>query len=139
MVGICIAIASELNLGLTPYPGAGFAIPANRATTVARQLIERGQVVLPRGRAYSTVLVDEAAQFPHGLHDDMIDTMVMAIEYLMPKGWVWDADQKRRSAAAPPSNNVELLQKQLRDAVRRKIQDNARSNEDQGSPWHGGM
>lgn len=103
-------------------------------------VIERGQVYLPRGRAHSSVLVDESAQFPHGTHDDMVDTMVMAIEYLMPKAWVWDADQKRRSSEAPPTNNVELLNKQLRDALRQKIRDNARSNESQGgSPWHGGM
>ncbi|MCK4300397.1 MAG: trypsin-like peptidase domain-containing protein, partial [Planctomycetes bacterium] len=45
VVGICIAIASDNNLGFTPYPGTGFAIPANRVRDVTRQLIDRGKVV----------------------------------------------------------------------------------------------
>lgn len=45
VVGICIAIASDNNLGFTPYPGTGFAIPADRVRDVTRQLIDRGKVV----------------------------------------------------------------------------------------------
>lgn len=45
VVGLCIAIASENNLGFTPYPGTGFAIPANRVREVAQALIERGKVI----------------------------------------------------------------------------------------------
>jgi serine protease Do len=44
-VGICIAIASEVNFGLTPYPGTGFAVPANRVRNVVDQLIQHGKVV----------------------------------------------------------------------------------------------
>jgi len=102
-------------------------------------VIERGQVFLPRGRASSSVLVDECAQFPHGTHDDMVDTMVMAIEYLMPKAWVWDADQKRRAQEAPPTNNRELMNQTLRAAIRKRVEANARANDDQGSPWAGGL
>jgi serine protease Do len=45
VVGICIAIASEVNFGLTPYPGTGFAVPSNRVKSVVDQLIEHGKVV----------------------------------------------------------------------------------------------
>lgn len=106
-------------------------------------VIERGQVYLPRGRAKASILVDEAAQFPHGTHDDMVDAMVMAVEYLMPKAWVWDADQKRRAAEEPPENNVEMMNQQLREAIKKKIaagaarRDNA--NRDSASQWHGGL
>jgi len=103
-------------------------------------VIERGQVFLPRGRAHSSVLVDEAAQFPHGTHDDMVDAMVMAVEYLMPKAWVWDADQKRQASMQPPKNNVELLNSQLRAAIQKRIkQQAAGSDESRHSPWGGGL
>jgi len=103
-------------------------------------VIERGQVFLPRGRAHSTILVDEAAQFPHGTHDDMIDAMVMAVEYLMPKAWVWDADQRQQAANAPPTNNIELFNQQLRKAIQARIKDQATSGEEsQRSPWGGGI
>jgi serine protease Do len=45
VVGICIAIASEANFGLTPFPGTGFAVPANRVKNVVEQLVEHGKVV----------------------------------------------------------------------------------------------
>jgi len=45
VIGICVAIASENNMGFTPYPGTGFAIPADRVIDVAQQLIDRGKVV----------------------------------------------------------------------------------------------
>jgi len=105
-------------------------------------VIERGQVYLPRGRAHSSVLVDEAAQFPHGTHDDMVDTMVMAIEYLMPKGWVWDADQKRRAAESPPENNVDLMRQTLHAAIKKKIADTRSGRNDEraeAAQWHGGL
>ena len=105
-------------------------------------VIERGQVFLPRNRAHSTVLVDEAAQFPHGIHDDMIDAMVMAIEYLMPRAWVYDADAKRQAANAPPENNVDLLRQTLHAAIQKKIAATraGRNNERADSAqWHGGL
>jgi len=45
VVGICVAIASENFMGVAPYPGTGFAIPADRVRDVTRQLIDRGKVV----------------------------------------------------------------------------------------------
>lgn len=92
-------------------------------------VIERGQVWIPSGgRCYANVLVDEAAQFPHGTHDDTVDTMVMALEFLMPKAWVWDAEEKRRAANEGPRNNIELMEEQLRNSIRKKIAEAARSN-----------
>lgn len=103
-------------------------------------VIERGQVYIPREGAWATRLVDEAAQFPHGTHDDMIDAMVMAIEYLMPGGWVYDADEKRRKAEAPPENNIELMRQELHAAIQKKISEGAKGRNPAGSEmWGGGF
>ena len=106
-------------------------------------VVERGQVYLPHSRAYSSILVDEAAQFPHGVHDDMIDAMVMAVEYLMPKAWVYDAEMKRRSAEDSPQNNIELMHQGLHDAIKKKVEDGRSRREsferEERAMWHGGL
>jgi serine protease Do len=45
VVGICIAIASEVSFGFTPYPGAGIAVPSDRVKSVVDQLVAHGKVV----------------------------------------------------------------------------------------------
>jgi predicted phage terminase large subunit-like protein len=92
-------------------------------------IIERGQVFLPRNRSYSSVLVDEAAQFPHGAHDDTVDAMVQAIEYLMPKGWAHENLTEREKRNLRPTNNRELLWHELRGKINEKIKHQQRQRE----------
>lgn len=51
-----------------------------RARAVAPQ-IEAGQVFLPRGKKFADELVEEAAAFPLGKNDDMVDAMSQALEH----------------------------------------------------------
>jgi predicted phage terminase large subunit-like protein len=84
-------------------------------------VIERGQVFLPRDISWSGIMVDEAAQFPHGAHDDMVDAMVQAIQYLMPRAWGWENEDAEARAEAEPTNNRELLAHDLRKKIQAKI------------------
>lgn len=60
-------------------------IPVNpRGSKTARAnavcpLIEAGNVFLKRGAEFSRLLMDEAAVFPSGAHDDMVDAMTQAL------------------------------------------------------------
>ena len=83
-------------------------------------VIQRGQVFLPRGRSWAMKLVDEAANFPNGQHDDLIDMLVQGIQHLMPRVWV--AQNVAASAArnAPPANPREAYFAHLRACVARK-------------------
>lgn len=84
-------------------------------------VIERGQVFLPRGGAWSSVLVDEAAQFPHAVHDDMVDAMVQALTFLMPRGWVHENLSARERKNLQPTDNVEAYYDDLRAKVKKRL------------------
>ena len=101
-------------------------------------IIERGQVYLPRNRSYSSIMVDEAAQFPHGAHDDMVDAMVQAVEYLMPKTWVHENLTAREAKNLQPTNKRELLSYGLHAKIRQRIKDGERNRSFEGAPMSGG-
>lgn len=50
--------------------------PKEARITVCAPLVESGHIVLPEGDA-AEAMIDEAAAFPEGDHDDMIDAMAM--------------------------------------------------------------
>jgi hypothetical protein len=96
--------------------------------------IEDGNVFLPRthskhaeaGRCHVEVaneLVAEGAAFPHGAHDDLVDSCVQGVSYLIPKGWAalreWGrviAEEKDAGVGFVQQHNIAL-----RQAVRKKI------------------
>ena len=45
-------------------------------------LVEAGNVLLPEGATWVGELVEEAAQFPKGANDDMVDALTQALNYL---------------------------------------------------------
>lgn len=51
-------------------------------TRAVAPFIESGHVQLIEGKAWAAALVDEAASFPKGEHDDMLDAMTQAISRL---------------------------------------------------------
>lgn len=66
-----------------------FCIPVNpKGGKVARvnavsAAIESGHVYLPIGATWLSDFVDQAAAFPNGAHDDMVDSMSQALNYLI--------------------------------------------------------
>jgi predicted phage terminase large subunit-like protein len=84
-------------------------------------VVERGHVWLPRGRSWALQLVDEAAQFPHGAHDDLIDMLVQAIQKLLPKTWTWENTQERLKGAPHITTPLELHNYQMHEAIKRKM------------------
>ncbi len=109
--------------GITPVgvKGKSKIIRLHWGVNSVAAVIERGQVFLPRGVSWAGVLVDEAAQFPHGTHDDMVDAMVQGITFLMPRSWGWENVEQRRLDEALPTNNKELMAHEMRKKVQAKI------------------
>ena len=62
--------------GMIPITPRGGKVA--RANAVC-PLIEAGNVFLKRGAQFSQMLVEEAAYFPSGKHDDMVDAMTQAL------------------------------------------------------------
>jgi predicted phage terminase large subunit-like protein len=87
----------------------------------AAAVTERGQVWLPRNRKWALDLVDEAAQFPHGAHDDMVDQFSQAINHLLPRTWSWENMQKRAALGPNLTTQIELHNHQVHEAIRKKL------------------
>ena len=45
-------------------------------------IMEAGRLYIPRGKEWANDLFDEALAFPNGAHDDQVDCMTMAIQYM---------------------------------------------------------
>jgi predicted phage terminase large subunit-like protein len=86
-------------------------------------IIERGQVFLPRERAWARKLVDEAAQFPHGQHDDLVDMLVQGIEHLMPRAWIAENRARRAARAMPPQNLQEAMSRELHEKIHARMKE----------------
>ncbi len=60
----------------------------------------------------------------------MVDAMVQAVTYLMPRSWGWENTEARRKAAAEPTTNKELFAHEMRKKVQEKIEAQARQKWD---------
>ena len=60
------------------------SVDADKATRAAAitGVIEAGKVFLPASASWLNDYVDELAAFPHGVHDDAVDSTTQAINYL---------------------------------------------------------
>jgi predicted phage terminase large subunit-like protein len=76
-------------------------------------LIEAGQVFLPRGQAFSESLMDEAAQFPNGAHDDQLDALSQALAHLQPGVWNPAEAQKPK-----PTNLYEMRAQEMEQKLK---------------------
>lgn len=72
-------LTTEINK-ITPINPQGGKV--SRAAAVS-PIIERGDVLLPMYEGYTKETIDEWAKFPNGSHDDRVDMMSQAINYLM--------------------------------------------------------
>lgn len=66
------------NVPITPMPAKGSK--ESRASAVL-VLFEQGCVYYPEGREWAEELIEECATFPHGKHDDQVDTVVNALAF----------------------------------------------------------
>jgi predicted phage terminase large subunit-like protein len=96
-------------------------------------VIQRGKVFLPRGRSWAMKLVDEAANFPNGQHDDLIDMLVQAIEYLMPAAWASQSIAEAAARRAPPNTPREAYVAHLRACIAKKQQAYRKATVQRGS------
>ena len=95
-------------------------------------VIERGQVFLARGVSWSAKIVDEAAAFPHGAHDDLVDMLVHGIEHLMPRAWVSENLARRAARNPQPTNFVEQHRQERWAAIHKRVE-RAQKAKKQGS------
>jgi len=127
-------LESELS-GIVPVRAQGSkTVRLHWGVSSVAGFIEDGNVFLPRthskhaeaGRCHVEVaneLVAEGAAFPHGAHDDLVDSCVQGVSYLIPKGWAalreWGrviAEEKDAGVGFVQQHNIAL-----RQAVRKKI------------------
>lgn len=76
-------------------------------------LIAAGDVVLPEGRTWAGQLVDEAASFPNGAHDDQLDALSQALAALA-RGSGSVAQPRRQVHGAPIATPGAPLRRRLR-------------------------
>lgn len=68
--------------GLVPITPQGDKLARARAVSA---YVEAGDTFLPEGKDFAEALVDEAASFPNGTHDDMVDAWSQAMGALTGK------------------------------------------------------
>jgi predicted phage terminase large subunit-like protein len=99
--------------GIIAWPPKGRRMDSKEARVQAvAPLIEAGQVWLPKGQGFSEQLVDEAAGFPNGAHDDAIDCCAHALNALQPGAW-----NPMAKAVPPPKDLRELRARQWAEAL----------------------
>lgn len=76
-------------------------------------LIASGDVVLPEGSPWAMALVDEAAAFPNGSHDDQLDALSQALTALAKGPASVAAPQRIVRGAAPTTPGQPIVRRQL--------------------------
>lgn len=75
-----------------------------------QHLLENGLVYAP-DRRWADLLINEAASFPRGSHDDLVDTMTGALGYFRTSGMLQfpdERDDEVRTIARPPGEKKRL-------------------------------
>lgn len=78
-----IAMLNKKIPGLVAWPPKGSKLQRLNAVI---PLIESGNVYLP-DTPWAKELIEEAAAFPNGAHDDQVDALTQGLTYLMPEIW----------------------------------------------------
>ena len=68
--------------------------------------IEAGNVYLPKDKRFTSLFIEECAQFPNGKHDDMVDQMTQALARL-----IWSGKHRRPRKIKERNFLVEMTQK----------------------------
>lgn len=102
-----------------------------RVASVA-PMVEAGNVLLPGRRtadawapAYPWVadLIHEAAMFPRGGHDDMVDALAQGLNYMRTAVYVAMARQRAEDEVTPPINPLEQWREEMMGKIQKKIKE----------------
>ncbi len=93
--------------------------------------IEAGNVYLPRGHEVAEQLVAEAAAFPHGAHDDLVDALTQGVQFLIPQGWSSLSKWGREIAEEKEQGGgfIEQHVRSVKKAIRDRIDGNLKNKE----------
>jgi hypothetical protein len=80
------SLKAETRLPILPVKALGDK--QSRAHAVS-PLVESGKVSLPESASWLTDFLDEATAFPASAHDDMVDALTQALNYLHGVGRGW--------------------------------------------------
>lgn len=108
-------------------PKGSKEVRLNWAVGAAAPLVEAGQVYLPRNATWAKKLVEQAANFPHGAHDDDVDAFTQGIAILRPRSWAWENQQARLARMPAAANPLEAFNLRMREAIDRKIAETAKN------------
>ncbi len=74
----------------TPFPVTPIKVDADTTTRASAitGYFEAGKIFLPEGASWAADLEDESAAFPAGVHDDQVDSVSQAINFLLESGGV---------------------------------------------------
>jgi predicted phage terminase large subunit-like protein len=93
-------------------------------------LIQAGQVYLPKGIGWADTLKSEAGAFPNGAHDDMLDALSQALNWMMAAAYMHTPD---------PAPDTRTPDEQHRAAIWERIRAEQSPQEDvQGPARYGG-
>lgn len=73
----------------TPFPVLAVKVDADKNTraNAVTAFFEAGKVFFPEGAAWLAELEDELAGFPGSVHDDIVDSVTQALNYLRGENW----------------------------------------------------
>lgn len=69
----------------TPHRGTGDKVARLNAIT---DILRSGMVWYPEGRRWAEELIEQSVAFPYGSHDDLVDTMTMALARFRQGGFI---------------------------------------------------
>ena len=100
-------------MGIVPVEPRGSKESRVNAISFA---IESGNVFLPSNKRFTGMFIEECSQFPNGKHDDMVDSMSMALMKLIwspgkrkmrtPKHNWWEKEEKKETLGKGAKINV---------------------------------
>ena len=118
--------------GITPVRAKGSkVVRLHWGVNSVAGFIEAGNFYLPRGHNVADELQNEAAQFPHGAHDDLVDALTQGCQMLIPKSWAnlgrWGrelAEEKEGGTGFIEQHNIAV-----RKAIRKRVDLNLKNKE----------
>lgn len=119
---ICDMLERELGITIDRVrPKGSKDIRLNWAVGAAAPVVERGQVYLPRNAKWAAELVEEAAAFPHGTHDDAVDAFTQGIARLIPRSWAWERMQSKLAGMERADGPAAALDLHLWQTIRARV------------------
>ncbi len=106
------SLQAETRLPVLPVKPLGDKVA--RASAVS-PIVESGRVYLPESAAWLADFLDEASSFPAAPHDDQIDALSQALNYLRGSGSYVDIEFQQRAQAV--FHEQSLLRQEHIDAV----------------------